>query len=112
MRSQLDPPTPRPTVNVIAGLGFLLILVFSTVALVVGCGPELPDPESPAAQLYVNYCSGSGCHDPIPPQIDSPGYWNNQYERMIILMRDRGHRLPSPKEDKMIRAYLEENASR
>ena len=75
-----------------------------------GCAPSLPEPESEEAQLYVKYCSGSGCHDPIPPQVDSMGYWNNQYDRMIILMRNEGWPLPTPAEDRKIRGYIERYA--
>ena len=77
---------------------------------VVGCAPSLPEPESEEAQLYVKYCSGSGCHDPIPPQVDTMGYWNNQYDRMIVLMRDEGWPLPTPAEDRRIRDYIERHA--
>jgi hypothetical protein len=76
------------------------------------CSSKLPEPESEAAQLYVKYCSGSGCHDPIPPQVDSKGYWDNQYKRMILLMRDKGLRVPDAREDALIRDYLEKNAAK
>ena len=38
------------------------------------------------------------------------GYWNNQYDRMIELMRDQSWPLPSPEEDAKIRAYIEKYA--
>ena len=88
----------------------LVALVALLFVVVSGCGAELPEPESEEAQLYVKYCSGSGCHDPIPPQVDSMGYWNNQYDRMIILMRDEGWQLPTPEEDRKIRDYIERHA--
>lgn len=97
--------TSRISLLFLTGVGVLAL-----VAL-MACGQKLPEPESPAAQLYVQYCSGSGCHDPIPPQVDSKGYWDNQYQRMIVLMRDRGLPLPSQSEDAMIREYLAKNAS-
>jgi hypothetical protein len=78
--------------------------------VVAGCGASLPEPESEGAQLYVKYCSGSGCHGPIPPQVDTMGYWNNQYDRMIVLMREENWPLPSPEEDRKIRAYIEKHA--
>lgn len=82
------------------------------VLLFAGCAPALPEPESEGGRLYVQYCSGSGCHDPIPPQVDSMGYWNNQYDRMLEIMKDAGWRLPDPREDAVIRAYLEKHAAR
>ncbi len=85
----------------LGGIGFLLL---------AGCAPELPEPESEGARLYVRYCSGSGCHDPIPPQTDSIGYWNNQYERMLGTMQRAGRALPNSTEDAAIRAYIEKYA--
>ena len=89
------------------------IAVMLAVGLLMGlaaCGAKLPEPESEGAQLYVEYCSGQGCHGPIPPQTDSMGYWNNQYDRMIVLMRDKGWKLPNPEQDRKIRAYIEKHA--
>ena len=89
-------------------------VAFAAVVLglitLVACAKGLPDPESEEAQLYTRYCSGAGCHDPIPPGTDSMGYWNNQYDRMIELMRDQSWPLPSPEEDAKIRAYIEKYA--
>jgi len=87
-----------------------MLAALALILFTVGCAPSLPEPESEEAQLYVKYCSGSGCHDPIPPQVDSPGYWNNQYDRMIILMRDEGWPLPNPEEDRKIRDYIQRHA--
>ena len=88
-----------------------LTLVATTVLTVLAaCGAKLPEPESEGARLYVQYCSGAGCHDPIPPQVDSMGYWNNQYDRMIILMRDQSWPLPDPTQDRKIRDYIEKHA--
>ena len=89
-----------------------IAVLLASASAFVGCGPDLPEPESEGAQLYVKYCSGSGCHDPIPPQVDGMGYWNNQYDRMIILMRDSNWILPTPEEDKKIRAYIEKHAAK
>lgn len=93
----------------IAARATLAVAGWVAVSL-VACGPELPEPDSREAKLYVEYCSGSGCHDPIPPQVDSIGYWNNQYDRMLVLMEDEGWKLPNPEEDRLIRAYLEKHA--
>lgn len=92
----------RITAGALVATGLLTVLA--------ACGAKLPEPESEEAQLYVKYCSGSGCHDPIPPQVDSIGYWNNQYDRMIILMRDQSWPLPTPTEDRKIRDYLAKHA--
>ena len=91
-------------------------LAFSAVAVAMGgvvmaaCAPGLPEPESEGAKLYVQYCSGEGCHGPIPPQSGGPGYWRNQYDRMLPIMEDAGWVLPDPEQDRTIRAYLEKYA--
>jgi hypothetical protein len=90
----------------IGTLGAAVLLV-----VLAACGAKLPEPESEGAQLYVQYCSGQGCHGPIPPQQDSIGYWNNQYDRMIVLMRTEwGWPLPDAEQDRKIRDYLEKHA--
>ena len=85
------------------------IMVF-LVVVAVACAKSLPDPESEAAQLYVAYCSGSGCHNPIPPQGSSAMYWKNQYDRMLPIMADAGWKLPSPQETQIIKDYLVSNS--
>lgn len=86
---------------------------FTILLIALGaCTPALPEPDSEAAQHYVAYCSGSGCHGAIPPQTDSPRYWENQYSRMIDLMRRQGRALPGEREDQLIRDYLQRNAYR
>lgn len=71
-----------------------------------GCAPGLPEPESEGAQLYVQFCSGEGCHGPIPPQGGGKGYWRNQYDRMLPIMKDAGWVLPDAEQDRKIRDYL------
>lgn len=88
------------------------LMALSATLLLTACGAKLPEPESEAAQLYVAYCSGSGCHGAIPPQSDGVRYWETQYGRMIELMRTRGLDLPSAKEDQLIRDYLQRHAYR
>jgi len=74
------------------------------------CGQSLPEPESEAAQLYVAYCSGSGCHGPIPPQGSPPKYWEVQYERMLLTMQQSARPLPTAEQDAIILDYLRRNA--
>jgi len=87
---------------------FSLALIGGAMA---GCGAKLPEPESEGARLYVQYCSGEGCHGPIPPQGGGRGYWRNQYDRMLPIMRDAGWDLPDAEEDRKIREYLTKFAS-
>lgn len=74
------------------------------------CSASLPEADSDAAKLYVQYCSGSGCHGPIPPGRDSFGYWQRQFVRMEELMRRAGQPLPDPAERELMMAWLERNA--
>lgn len=98
----------RRDVSSLLGLAAVLLLVGGLAG--AGCAGGLPEPESEGAQLYVQYCSGEGCHGPIPPQRGGRGYWRNQYARMIQLMRDQGWPLPDESQDAKIREYLERNA--
>jgi hypothetical protein len=82
------------------------------VGALAGCAAqELPEPESRGAQLYVRYCSGSGCHDPIPPQRDTVGYWENQYERMIKEFNAPNGLMPTPEEGRVVQEYLRKHAA-
>jgi hypothetical protein len=81
-----------------------------TAATMAGCASGLPEPESDGAKLYVQFCSGAGCHGPIPPQRGGKGYWRNQYDRMLPIMKDAGWVLPDAGEERKIRDYLERHA--
>jgi hypothetical protein len=93
--------------SILAGLALLMLSVGLVMA---GCAPGLPEPASEDAKLYVQFCSGEGCHGPIPPQASGRGYWRNQYSRMIDLMETRGWPLPNAEQDRKIRDYLQRNA--
>jgi hypothetical protein len=88
---------------------FLALLLF-VVTLVACAKQSIPEPESEGARLYVQYCSGSGCHDPIPPQQSSFGYWQTQYRRWSDTLRKDGHAAPNPEEDEVILAWLKKHA--
>lgn len=89
-----------------------LILCLSTAGLLLAlsCSSKLPEPESRPAQLYRQYCSGKGCHDPIPPKRGGIQYWEMQNKRMLELMRHQGFPLPSAAEQEEILAYLRRHA--
>jgi hypothetical protein len=89
--------------------GVLAALLLTAVSW-VACGRELPEPESPGARLYTRYCSGEGCHGPIPPRRGGKRYWDMQYARMLPLMRKEGWKLPSRAETEEILAYLHRHA--
>jgi hypothetical protein len=48
--------------------------------MLVGCTPDVPERETPAAQLYVNRCGG--CHRIFPPSSMTAAMWDMQVERM------------------------------
>ena len=75
----------------------------------LGCA-SLPEPDSADARLYVRYCSGSGCHDPILPQAGGRKYWDQQIERMLDLMRKANKPLPNADETRRIARYLHSHA--
>jgi hypothetical protein len=86
------------------------LLVVGPTLLAVSCADNsLPEPESEAARLYATYCT-QGCHDPIPPQQSSVGYWNNQYQRWLTHLRKEGLPAPDAREDSLIQDYLRRHA--
>ncbi len=84
-------------------------LLASTFITWLGCA-SLPEPDSADARLYVRYCSGSGCHDPILPQAGGRKYWDQQIERMLDVMRKGNRPLPSADEMQRITRYLHRHA--
>ncbi|MSR83451.1 MAG: hypothetical protein EXS58_11095 [Candidatus Latescibacteria bacterium] len=78
--------------------------------LALSCSSKLPEPESRPAQLYRQYCSGKGCHDPIPPKRGGTQYWELQHKRMLELMRQQGRDLPSLAQQEEILSYLRRHA--
>ena len=85
-------------------------ILAALVVLTVSCGQDLPEPESRGATLYVRYCSGKGCHDPIPPGRAGRRYWDQEFERMLAYMRKQSHPLPSAEEEREIVDYLHRHA--
>ena len=92
-------------------LWVLALGLVSVGATMAGCAPGLPEPESEGARLYVQFCSGEGCHGPIPPQSGGKGYWRNQVDRMLPIMEDAGWVLPNPEQEAKVREYLTRFAS-
>lgn len=97
--------------HVSLALAVVAVGITATAMVMAGCGGKLPEPESEGAKLYVQYCSGEGCHGPIPPQSGGRGYWRNQYDRMLPIMEKAGWVLPDPEQDRKIRDYLTRFAS-
>ena len=87
----------------LAVLGVLSLMLYA-------CTRSLPEPESEGAQLYPQYCSGSGCHGPIPPERGGERYWVNQTERMLQIMARASMSLPTAQQKSVILEYLFRNA--
>ena len=58
-------------------IGFALALLTS---MLIGCTPDVPEPETRAAQLYVSRCGG--CHRLYAPSSMTAAMWDMQVERM------------------------------
>ena len=85
----------------------VLLLVLSLGAL--GCNASLPEPESPAAQLYQKRCSA--CHRLYAPGILTAEMWQFMIARMEQeLQRSRQPPL-SADERQMILDYLQKHSS-
>ena len=79
--------------------GFLLIIEG------IGCDASLPDPESPAARLYQQRCSG--CHRLYSPHLLTSEMWSFMVDRMEQEMLRRGVTPLKAEERKTILQYLQ-----
>lgn len=69
-----------------------------------GCMPDLPEPESPSAKLYVARCSS--CHRLYAPTAMTAATWEVILKRMQGEMRRRGVAPLSTADSKALQAYL------
>ena len=74
-----------------------------------GCNASLPDPESPAAQLYRQRCSP--CHRLYAPSLLTAEMWQVIVARMEQQMRRAGSPPLSAEESRMILEYLQKHSS-
>ena len=84
-------------------------LFFAALLSLLGCNASLPEPESPAAQLYQKRCSV--CHRLYAPSLLTAEMWRVMLGRMEIEMQRRGVPLPTPAEQAAILDYLRKHAS-
>jgi len=81
-----------------------------TIVLLSGCEASLPEPESPAAQLYRQRCSA--CHRLYSPQLLTAEMWGYMIPRMEQEML-RGRVPPLKAEEKQtILEYLQKHANK
>lgn len=69
-----------------------------------GCGPGLPDPESPGARVLRERCAG--CHGVYAPGSMTFDMWSVQLDRMRRLYVQRGLPWLSPTEEAVLVGYL------
>jgi len=86
-----------------------LIVCLMLVLGGIGCNASLPEPESPAAQLYTQRCSG--CHRLYAPTLLTAEMWQFMVARMEVEFQRRGLR-PLPADDKQaILDYLQKHSN-
>lgn len=87
----------------------ILPALFATILfLAAGCQVELPEPESPAAKLYLEKCSV--CHSAKHPKILPIRIWKKQVKRMEEKVKTSGVREPLTEEElRIIIEYLEKH---
>lgn len=88
----------------------LTFLIFLVLFGGIGCIPDLPEPESEAAQLYARRCSG--CHRLYRPQLLTAKMWDFVLSRMD----EEFQRLNRPplqgQERKTVREYLHKHSEK
>lgn len=72
------------------------------------CSPKLPEPDSPAAQLYAQRCDT--CHRVFAPSTLKYEMWKIQVDRMQGEMARRGLPPLTPQERTMLLDYLKRNS--
>ena len=83
----------------VASLGLLLA---------VGCGGQLPEPESPGAQVYARRCGE--CHRAYAPPSMTWPMWQYQLGRMHLLFTQLGRPWLAPDEERLITDYIQRHA--
>jgi hypothetical protein len=87
------------------------LLATSVFALLgIGCNASLPEPESPAAQLYRQRCAT--CHRVYAPQVLTAEMWTFMVNRMEQEMLRRGVPPLRADEKQTILDYLQKYSSR
>jgi hypothetical protein len=85
-----------------------LVTLLSAAAL-FGCSPDVPEPETPPAQLYVSRCGG--CHRVYAPGSMTAAMWEMQVERMRGELVRRGVPPLNKEERETVLAYLRRHSS-
>lgn len=83
-------------------------LTAAAAALLAGCNPALPEPESLGARVLTVRCGG--CHRVHAPGTMTLAMWDVQLGRMRGLFAQRGIPWLSPDEEAALRQYLAAHA--
>jgi Dihaem cytochrome c len=83
-------------------------LLGGALVLAVGCGPSLPDAESPGARVLAERCGG--CHRVYAPGLMTADMWRYQVERMRALFAQRGIPWLPPDDERALLDYLAAHA--
>jgi hypothetical protein len=81
------------------------LLTLAVVLGISGCGPKLPDPESPGAKLYAARCNT--CHRVFAPGSLKFEMWKVQVERMQGVLVRQGLPPLTPAERDLLLEYLQ-----
>ena len=90
-------------------LFFTLLLLLVTTGS-SGCNASLPEPESPAAQLYRERCAQ--CHRPYGPSLLTAEMWTFMVSRMEQEMLRRGVPPLKVEEKQAILEYLQKYSNK
>ena len=83
-------------------------LALAAFVLAIGCGADLPDPQSPGAVVLRDRCGG--CHRPFLPGTMTIDMWKMQLGRMHELFAQRGIPWLSGAEERALLEYLTAHA--
>jgi hypothetical protein len=83
-------------------------LLGGALLLAAGCGPSLPEPDSPGARVLAERCAG--CHRVYPPGLMTAGMWRYQVDRMRALFAERGIPWLAPAEEQALLDYVTSHA--
>ncbi len=83
-------------------------LLIAVALGVAACGPALPDPDSPGAQVLQTRCSG--CHRLSAPGTMTFEMWKVQVERMRDRFAQAGRPWLTADEERVLLEYLQQHA--
>lgn len=87
-----------------------LVLLWLLLLGGTGCSPDLPEPESEAAQVYGRRCSG--CHRLYHPQLLTAKMWDFMLTRMDEEFQRLGRPLLQGQERETVREYLHKHSGK